>query len=47
MITKAQYLAIDNWLKEKSLQNFKVLFVLGFNLKGYYDIYELSIDKLK
>lgn len=35
MITKAQYLAIDNWLKEKSLRNFKVLFVLGFNLKGW------------
>ena len=35
MITKSQYLAIDNWLKEKSLQNFKTLFVFGFNLKSW------------
>ena len=35
MITKEQYLVIDNWLKEKSLRNFKVLFLLGFNLKGW------------
>ena len=33
MITKAQYSAIDNWLKEKSLRNFKALFILGFSLK--------------
>ena len=33
MITKIQYLAIDNWLKEKSWKNFKALFILGFNLK--------------
>ena len=35
MITKIQYLVIDNWLKEKSWQNFKVLFILGFNLKSW------------
>ena len=35
MITKEQYLVIDNWLKEKSLRNFKTLFILGFNLKGW------------
>lgn len=35
MITKVQYLVIDNWLKEKSWQNFKALFILGFNLKGW------------
>ena len=35
MITKLQYLAIDNWLKEKTLQNFKTLFIVGFNLKGW------------
>ena len=35
MITKVQYLVIDNWLKEKSFQNFKTLFVFGFNLKGW------------
>ena len=35
MITKVQYSAIDNWLKEKSWQNFKTLFILGFNLKGW------------
>ena len=33
MITKSQYLAIDNWLKEKSLRNFKTLIIFGFNLK--------------
>ena len=35
MITKVQYLVIDNWLKEKTWQNFKALFILGFNLKGW------------
>ena len=35
MITKVQYLVIDNWLKEKSFQNFKTLFVFGFNLKDW------------
>ena len=35
MITKTQYLAIDNWLKEKSWKNFKALFILGFNLKSW------------
>lgn len=67
MITKVQYLAIDNWLNQKSWKNFKTLFILGFDLKGwrrplwrcwriirntwitkiYYNIYEISIDKLK
>ena len=35
MITKLQYLAIDNWLKKKTVQNFKTLFIVGFNLKGW------------
>lgn len=35
MITKIQYIAIDNWLKEKTWDNFKALFVLGFNLKKW------------
>ena len=35
MITKVQYSVIDNWLKEKSLKNFKALFTLGFNLKSW------------
>ena len=35
MITKVQYTAIDSWLKEKTFQNFKTLFIFGFNLKGW------------
>ena len=35
IITKVQYTAIDNWLKEKTFQNFKTLFIFGFNLKGW------------
>ena len=35
MITKVQYSVIDNWFKEKSWQNFKALFILGFNLKSW------------
>ena len=35
MITKVQYLTIDNWLKKKSWKNFKTLFIFGFNLKSW------------
>lgn len=35
MITKVQYLAMDNWLKKKNWKNFKTLFILGFELKGW------------
>lgn len=35
MIKKVQYIAIDNWLKKKSWKNFKTLFILGFELKGW------------
>ena len=35
MITKTQYIVIDNWNKNKNWRNFKALFILGFNLKGW------------
>lgn len=35
MITKTQYIVIDNWNKNKNWKNFKALFILGFNLKGW------------
>ena len=35
MITKTQYIVIDNWNKNKNWKNFKVLFILGFNLKSW------------
>ena len=35
MITKTQYIVIDNWNKNKNWKNFKALFILGFNLKSW------------
>ena len=35
MITKTQYIIIDNWNKNKNWKNFKALFILGFNLKSW------------
>lgn len=35
MITKTQYIVIDNWNKKKNWKNFKALFILGFNLKSW------------
>lgn len=35
MITKQQYIAIDNWLNDKNFKNFKTLFIVGFNLKKW------------
>ena len=35
MITKTQYIVIDNWNKNKNWKNFKALFILDFNLKSW------------